>query len=187
MRDDAPATARRRGNGGTATSDTASGGTGYYPPMPYYFAYGALMGTSSMYEACPEARKVGPAHLGGFRMEFNVASRQWRGGAVNAIPDPEGTIWGVLWEIPDEAFERFDTFEGADPTLDMREDVEVEGPEGPVRARTFRVASHSAYIRPTEAYLRHLQKAISTQGLPQEAEELLQRADRFPNTPTPTI
>ena len=60
----------------TVTSDTASGGTGYYPPMPYYFAYGALMGTSSMYEACPDARKVGPARLGGFRIEFNVASRQ---------------------------------------------------------------------------------------------------------------
>jgi gamma-glutamylcyclotransferase (GGCT)/AIG2-like uncharacterized protein YtfP len=155
--------------------------------MPNYFAYGALMGTSSMYEACPEARKVGPARLGGYRIEFNIASRQWRGGAVNAVPDPEGTIWGVLWDIPDEAFERFDTFEGADPDLDMREDVEVEGPDGTVKARTFRVASHSAYIRPTEAYLRHLQKAISTQGLPQEAEDLLLRADRFPNTPTPTI
>jgi hypothetical protein len=49
------------------------------------------------------------------------------------------------------------------------------------------VASHSAYVRPTQAYMRHLQKAISTQGLPKEAEELLLRADRFPNTPAPTI
>lgn len=155
--------------------------------MPNYFAYGALMGTSSMYEACPEARKVGPARLDGYRVEFNVASRQWAGGAVNAMPDPEGTIWGVLWDIPDEDFARFDTFQGSDASLDVRVDVEVEGPEGTVAARTFRVDSHSAYIRPTEAYMRHLQKAISTQGLPQEAEELLLRADRFPNTAAPTI
>jgi gamma-glutamylcyclotransferase (GGCT)/AIG2-like uncharacterized protein YtfP len=155
--------------------------------MPNYFAYGALMGTSSMYEACPEARKIGPARLRGYRIEFNVASRQWAGGAVNAVPDPEGTIWGVLWEIPEEDFARFDTFQGSDASLDVREDVEVDGPDGPVPARTFRVASHSAYVRPTEAYMRHLQKAISTQGLPKEAEDLLMRADRFPNTPAPTI
>ena len=155
--------------------------------MTHYFAYGALMGTSSMYEACPEARKVGPARLDGYRIEFNVASRQWAGGAVNAMPDPEGTIWGVLWEIPDEDFARFDTFQGSDASLDVRVDVQVEGPEGTVGARTFRVDSHSAYIRPTEAYMRHLQKAISTQALPQEAEDLLLRADRFPNTAAPTI
>ena len=155
--------------------------------MPHYFAYGTLMGTSSMYEACPEARKVGPARLDGYRIEFNIASRQWRGGAVNAVPDPDGTIWGVLWDIPPDAFERFDTFEGADATLDVREDVEVVTTDGVVKARTFRVASHSAYVRPTEAYLRHLRKAISTQGLPQEAEDLLLRADRFPAPPTPTI
>ncbi len=155
--------------------------------MPNYFAYGALMGTSSMYEACPEARKVGPARLAGYRIEFNVASREWAGGAVNAIPDPDGTIWGVLWEIPDEAFERFDTFQGSDSSLSVREDVQVEGPDGTAQALTFRVASQSAYVRPTEAYMRHLQKAISTQGLPEEAEDLLLRADRFPNTTAPTI
>ncbi|MEP6477305.1 MAG: gamma-glutamylcyclotransferase family protein [Actinomycetota bacterium] len=155
--------------------------------MTHYFAYGALMGTSSMYVACPEARKVGPARLDGYRVEFNVASRQWAGGAVNAMPDPDGTIWGVLWDIPDEDFARFDTFQGSDASLDVRVDVEVEGPVGRVAARTFRVDSHSAYIRPTEAYMRHLQKAISTQGLPQEAEDLLLRADRFPDTAAPTI
>lgn len=146
--------------------------------MLLYFAYGANMDPGQMGNRVPEARAIGPARLDGFRLEFSVYSTLWEGGATNLATDEEAHVWGVLWEIPDD-MSGLDAYQGH-PTFFRREDVHVQGPDGPVIAKTYRVAHQKAYIRPTDTYLRLLRSAIRIHGLPPEALDILDEAARPP-------
>jgi hypothetical protein len=66
--------------------------------MPYFFTYGDRMSSERMAQFAPGATLVGAARLTGYRLAFNVASRAWGGGAANAVPDPRGSMWGVLYQ-----------------------------------------------------------------------------------------
>ena len=148
--------------------------------MLLYFAYGSNMDSRHMKSRVPGARPLGPARLDGFRLAFSVYSTEWEGGAGNLELDPEGHVWGVLWEIPDDETAGLDGFQGH-PTFFRKEDVVVEGPEGPTIASTYRVAhQEGTYVRPTESYLQLLRSAIRTCGLPPEALDILDRAARPP-------
>src|ERR687888_543478 len=79
---------------------------------------------------------------------------------------------------------RLDGFRGH-PTFFRREDVIVEGPEGPVIAWTHRVAHQGgSFVRPTDAYLQRVRSAIRVQGLPPEALDILDSAARPPGRPS---
>jgi hypothetical protein len=155
--------------------------------MALYFAYGARMSTSEMMKVSMQARALGAARLDGYRLEFNVRSRQFGGGAANAIADPEGCIWGVLWDVPDDELEALGSYRGDDPSASHAVDVQVEGPGGVVTARTLMIDSQAGFVRPTESYLRTLHAAISAHGLPSDAAKAVDRADQLPNPPTPSI
>jgi gamma-glutamylcyclotransferase (GGCT)/AIG2-like uncharacterized protein YtfP len=149
-----------------------------------YFAYGSNMDPEQMKERVPEARPIGPARLEEFTITFSVYSTRWEGGAANLELDPEGHVWGVLWEIPDEAGGALDAYEGH-PVFFRREEVSVVGPEGLVVAWTYRVAHQErTYIRPTDEYLHRVRAGIRVHGLPPEALDMLDRAAR---PPQPTI
>src|SRR5437867_6625483 len=107
--------------------------------MPVYFAYGSNMDPHRMEARVPGARAIGPGRLDGFRLEFNVYSTEFEGGAANLELDQDAHVWGVLWEVPEAGVGGLDAFQGH-PTFFRREDVIVEGPEGPVIAWTHRVA-----------------------------------------------
>jgi hypothetical protein len=155
--------------------------------MALYFAYGARMSTSEMMKVSLQARALGPARLDGYRLEFNVRSREFGGGAANTIADPGGRVWGVLWDVPDSDLEAFSSYQGDDPAASHAVDVEVEGPNGVVTARTLMIDSQAGFVRPTESYLRTLHAAISAHGLPADAAKAVDRADQLPNPPTPSI
>lgn len=149
------------------------------PRMLLYFAYGSNMDPRHMLQRVPNARPVGPGKLSGFRVVFNVYSGEWGGGAANLEPDPEGHVWGVLWEVPEEEWQGLDAYQGH-PTFFRREDVPVDASGGPVVAWTYRVAHQSGYVRPTDEYVRRMISAIRVQGLPPEALDMVERAARPP-------
>ncbi|HEX2089129.1 MAG TPA: gamma-glutamylcyclotransferase family protein [Actinomycetota bacterium] len=152
--------------------------------MSRYFAYGANMDSRHMLERVPGASVVGPARLEGYRLEFNVYSSEWEGGAANIEPDEDGRVWGVLWEVPDDQLSGLDAYEGH-PVFFRREEVTVQGPTEPVTAWTFRVAHQDrSYVRPTDAYVHLLRSAVRVQGLPPDALDMIERSAR---PPRPTI
>ena len=155
--------------------------------MAYYFAYGDRMSTETMTNAVPAAKLLGPGRLDGYRLAFNVYSGAWGGGGANAVPDRTAALWGVLWEIPDEdmaVLEPVNRLEdGSDPELE----VEVVGPDGPVQARTFAVASHEAFMRPTDRYADLLRVVAAGHGLPDEALTAIDAAREGPQSPAPRI
>jgi hypothetical protein len=148
--------------------------------MQLYFAYGSNMDARRMRERAPGSRVFGPARLDGFRLAFSVYSTEWEGGAANLELDPDSHVWGVLWDVPEGKTGGLDAFQGH-PTFFRREDVVVEGPEGPVIAWTYRVAhQEGSYVRPTDAYVQLLRSAIRVHGLPPEALDMVDRAARPP-------
>jgi gamma-glutamylcyclotransferase (GGCT)/AIG2-like uncharacterized protein YtfP len=148
--------------------------------MQRYFAYGSNMDPTNMHRRVPGARVVGPAKLSGFRLAFSVYSTTWGGGAANLEVDEESHVWGVLWEVPDAQVHGLDAFQGH-PTFYRREDMVVDGPEGPSMAWTYRVAhQEGSYVRPTDEYLQRMYSAIRVHGLPPEALDMVDRAARPP-------
>ena len=136
--------------------------------MPHFFAYGARMNPTTMRSNVAEALLVGPARLDGYRLTFNVPSRSWGGGAANAIPALGGHLWGILWEIDEEGLEALNSFRG-DEHMRHQLEVEVQGPDGPVKATTFAVDSPEAFVAPADRYLAMLRAVAVDQGLPEEA------------------
>jgi gamma-glutamylcyclotransferase (GGCT)/AIG2-like uncharacterized protein YtfP len=148
--------------------------------MVPYFAYGSKMDARQMQQRVPRAELIGPARLEGFRLAFTVFSRRWNAGAANLELDPEGRVYGVLWELPEDGEKELDSFEGH-PTFYRREHVTVETAAGPTIAWTYRVAhQEGVFIRPSDEYLHLMHAAIRVLGLPPEALDLVDRAARPP-------
>jgi gamma-glutamylcyclotransferase len=155
--------------------------------MPFYFAYGDRMNAEKMAGSIPGVRLVGPGRLDGYRLAFNVNSRAWGGGAANAVPDSRSSVWGVLWQLEDDEMEHLEPINRGTPEQDRVLEVDITGPEGVVRARTFAVESQETFVRPTERYFGMLRATAAAQGLPDEAIEALDRARDNPQAPAPQI
>ena len=141
----------------------------YHTEMTYFFTYGDRMSSERMAQFAPDASLVGAARLTGYRLAFNVASRAWGGGAANAVPDPRGSMWGVLWDISDDDTTGLDSFRGDDEIAHGVVDVTVEGPDGSLPAKTLVVTTDGGFIRPNERYVAMLRANAERQGLPEEA------------------
>jgi gamma-glutamylcyclotransferase len=147
--------------------------------MTNYFAYGSNMDPRIMQRTVAEARVVGPGRLEGFRMEFNVYSDRWEGGAANIEPDEDAHLWGVVWGMEPDDLAKLDTYIGH-PTFYRREDVVVAIGDGSVEAVTYRVAHQRGYVRPSNSYLARIRGAIRLQGLPPEALDIVEAAAQPP-------
>ena len=145
--------------------------------MLRYFAYGANIDPERMAARVPAAVVVGPGYVDRFGVEFTIRDREWGGGVLNAREVPEGRLWGLLYEGPQEAFAVLDTFEG-DAALMEKAEVTVVTDAGPVAAVTYRVIPIANHVRPSDRYLSHLTRAMRAQGLPPEAVEAVLAADR---------
>ncbi|MGH2765661.1 MAG: gamma-glutamylcyclotransferase family protein [Actinomycetota bacterium] len=132
-----------------------------------------------MHRAVPKASVVGPGRLDGFRLEFNVYSDRWEGGAANLEPDEDAHLWGVVWEMEPDDLGKLDTYIGH-PTFYRREDVAVQVGRDPLECVTYRVAHQRGYVRPTNSYLARIRGAIRLQGLPPEALDIVEAAAEPP-------
>jgi gamma-glutamylcyclotransferase (GGCT)/AIG2-like uncharacterized protein YtfP len=144
-----------------------------------YFAYGSNMDGRQTAETCPACQPVGHGKLEGFRLEFNVYSDRWEGGAANLEPDAEAHVWGVVWDISEEDLAALDTYIGH-PTYYRQEQVVVDVGGDRMECLTYRVAHQQGYVRPTDSYLNRLRQAIRENGLPPEALDMLDAAARPP-------
>ncbi len=154
--------------------------------MAYFFAYGERMNAHKMQEDVPGARIVGPARLDGYRLAFNVTSRAWGGGGANAVPDPRGHLWGLLWEVDAGELASLDSFRG-DESSRLVLEVDVDGPEGVVAARTFAVDASERFVPPEDRYVAMLRAVAEDQGLPQEALAAIEEARLGPQGSAPSF
>jgi gamma-glutamylcyclotransferase (GGCT)/AIG2-like uncharacterized protein YtfP len=112
-----------------------------------YFAYGANLRREAFRQLCPGADWLGVARLEGHR--FVIA---WHGYA-SAQPDPESTVWGVLWLVPAARLPALDDFEAVGAGWYERVTRRVVTPAGPrvetmlyLAPRPDLGAPHSGYL-----------------------------------------
>ena len=112
--------------------------------MYRYFAYGSVLSRRHVGEWAGEhgvdARlfaRGAPAVLRGYALTFDVESRFWGGRVADLREDKDGTVHGVLFELPVPAKDAVLRKEGVATGLSQELDVTIEVEGKPVQAKAF--------------------------------------------------
>lgn len=138
--------------------------------MEHYFAYGSNMSTARLQARVAAARPLGCVFVDGWQLCFDKPGRDGTGKA-NLTPAIAARVWGVLFEVPIDAWESLDRFEPGYErsvfrfTRQSGEPVEAQGyvypARGPGDAKPGRVIEP-----PSAEYLAHLLAGAREHGLP---------------------
>ena len=162
--------------------------------MYRYFAYGSALSKRHIGEWAAEhgvdARlfaQGAPAVLRGYRLVFDVESRYWAGNVANLAADKNGTVHGVLFEIPAPAKDAVLRKEGVSTGLSEEIDATVEVAGKPVAAKAF-VAKAEKRGEPGPAsgrLMAYLIEGAQERGLPESWIEQLRNQSADPPKPPP--
>ena len=110
------------------------------------------------------------------------------GAAVRRTPSPtRSSVWGVLWALDDGELEQLEPVNTGGVEADRALELDVVGPDGVVKAKTFAVDSSESFVRPTDRYVDMLRATAEAHGLPDEALADLDRARLGQQGPAPRI
>jgi gamma-glutamylcyclotransferase len=162
--------------------------------MYRYFAYGSALSKRHIGEWAAEhgvdARLFAqglPAVLRGYRLTFDVESRFWGGRVADLVEDKNGTVHGVLFDIPVPAKEAVLRKEGVPTGLSEEIDVTVSAEGKSVAAKAF-VARAEKRSEPGPAsgrLLAYLVEGARERGLPAEWIEHLESVTAEAPQPPP--
>ena len=76
----------------------------------FYFAYGSNLDSTQLRERLGMARVVQAARLPGFTLQCNKVGRDGTAKA-NIEARTDDLVWGLVWELDDDALRRLDRFE----------------------------------------------------------------------------
>ena len=134
----------------------------------FYFGYGSNMSPAQMTERCGIWEFVSVASLAGYRLAFVRYSTAWGGGTCGLVKDDTKVVWGVVYDLSEEAIAKLDAWEGA-PRSHYREPalVKLASDEEPVYAETYFVTRFSATENlPTKRYMDRILEGARHWGLP---------------------
>src|SRR5438552_11767871 len=162
--------------------------------MYRYFAYGSALSKRHIGEWAAEhgvdARlfaRGAPAVLRGYRLVFDVESRFWGGNVADLAEDKDGTVHGVLFEIPPPAREAIFRKEGVATGLSQEIDVTIEVEGKQIAAKAF-VARPEKRTEPGPAsgrLMTYLVEGAQERGLPQSWIDELKKQSAAPAKPPP--
>jgi gamma-glutamylcyclotransferase (GGCT)/AIG2-like uncharacterized protein YtfP len=139
----------------------------------WYFAYGSNLDTAQMVERIGpfiRRREARRAWLDGYRLAFNKKGLDGTGRA-NIVPDPAGTVWGVVYLTTPEDLSKMDQYEGVPSGHYQRKTVRVRFEDGVELDAVTYVAS-SAFVdnslRPSYDYLQAILKGAREHKLPED-------------------
>lgn len=101
-----------------------AGGARSAPGRSLVFSFGSNLHDVQLRERCPDAMRVGPAELRGFRLAFVGHSTLWGGAVATVRPAAKAVTPGELVLLTDADLTRLDGFEGA-PHVYKRTQVKV--------------------------------------------------------------
>jgi len=138
-------------------------------PCPRYLAYGSNMDRAQMGRRGLPFVSARPAVLRGFRLDFTYPSHErWLGGAADIVPEPTGSVEGVLYGLADESdLPKMDRWEGVHAGAYRRElvGVELPGLRDPVPAWTYTVVDKRAPMTPSPGYIGQMVAGARSIGL----------------------
>ena len=140
-----------------------------------YFAYGSNLDFAQMKGRCPSARFAGVAKLPGRRLAFTRWSGGRKGAVADAVADPAGEVWGVVYEITAEDLEVLDRCEGFTPGgtgnayLRQQCTVWLNGdPQRAVAAEVYFAVPQENPGLPSRDYRDQILRGAREWGLPQD-------------------
>jgi gamma-glutamylcyclotransferase (GGCT)/AIG2-like uncharacterized protein YtfP len=123
--------------------------------MTYFFQYGTSMNDRTLDRRVDTLRLEGQAKLSGWRMDFSREN-----GQPNLVPDPAGTVWGLLYLIEEH---NLPSLEKAEPGKRQHATVQFEGrPEAAV-FYTYPVTQD----KPGKEFVELLRSTYNQASLPQ--------------------
>jgi cation transport regulator ChaC len=140
-------------------------------PMPadenLYFAYGSNMGASAFRVRCPHAVQVGIARVEGYRIGFTGYSANRGGGVADLVEAASSVVWGALFDLTKDGFDRLDRYEGVASRAYARDIWKLTRDDGtPVSAWTYVVVNKKPEILPSHEYWELLVDGATEAGLP---------------------
>jgi hypothetical protein len=126
-----------------------------------YFAYGSNMEPGPMAERCPHAQPMGRARLN--RWSFRINER----GYATVVPDPNGTVHGVLWSLTPSDEASLDDYEGLSEGLYLKDRLRVTLDPGVTTDALVYLARHTRPGRPLPGYLEGILEAARNWQLPE--------------------
>jgi cation transport regulator ChaC len=79
----------------------------------FYFSYGSCMNAQDFRRTAPNAVRLGPGTLRGYRLGFTRYSTVRRGGVADIVQDAESAVEGIVWLVPNTEMQQVDAREGA--------------------------------------------------------------------------
>lgn len=122
-----------------------------------YFAYGMNTNPKEMAYRCPSAVPVGRAVLPGYSFKFNTFA--------TIVPNPEGSVEGVLWTITDDDEFALDILEGY-PEFYRKKSVKIQQGIDYI-AMTYIMNGKDADHAPSTGYYRMVSEGYKHFGLRQ--------------------
>jgi len=141
-------------------------------PRHYYFAYGSNMNLEQMKKRCSSPKVLGNARLTGYKLGFYGYSGIWDGAQETVVPDLEGEVWGVLYELQFFDCEQLDgyqdvRFDGTGPYFHYPVEV-IDEEQGTFDAMIYKKNILQEAMLPSTEYLNFIVQGATTQGLPPE-------------------
>ncbi|SDM45270.1 gamma-glutamylcyclotransferase family protein [Siphonobacter aquaeclarae] len=133
----------------------------------YYFSYGSYMSPEKMKASIPSARLIGTGRLNGYRLVFTAYSELRSRVGADILPADGETVWGIVYEIPQESLAEMDRNK-AYPVLYDRLEVDTQVDGKPVRAWTYALVDKTDSNHPPDAaYLKLLADLTRVHGFPE--------------------
>jgi hypothetical protein len=129
-----------------------------------YFGYGSNMSSARLRERIPEARPLGAASLSGWCFSCNKRGRDGSGKA-NVLLAASTVVWGVVFELPDDAWSALDGFEWGYERTACR----VEHAGATLEAQMYvALEPHDLELPPYDWYRDHMLQGAREHRLPDD-------------------
>lgn len=139
--------------------------------MEMYFAYGSNLDVSQVRARCggEHVRKVGVGYLPNHRITFTQYYAGWGGGVADIVKSPTDNVWGIIYELSNNALGMLDTYEGY-PHDYTRTKQTILTPGGRVyNAWVYLVKRKDGdFIPPSNRYLDIIKQTAKAAGFPEE-------------------
>lgn len=150
-----------------------------------YFAYGFNVNLPFLRKFCPSARVLGRAELPNYRVDCTYVSKTY-GATADLATSPGDTVWGVLYEIPEDEMLVLDRFQAGDDEAYVRKrfwvlpDTSASSGGKKLLAEVYVVREPGGPFPPSRQYLEAFLEGAKAHGLPSDYlarfEKLLQSA-----------
>ncbi|MDJ0269980.1 MAG: gamma-glutamylcyclotransferase [Aigarchaeota archaeon] len=141
----------------------------------WYFAYGANLDREMLRRIIGGWSSEKKAWLRGFSIKFDAYSTSWRGGVADIVEDPDGIVYGAVYQLEEEQLKTLDRYEGV-PTMHARRIVVVETEEGQLEAVTYVVSNPRGRVAPSQQYLSSMIRGLRQHGYDERVIALVRKA-----------